>query len=306
LHIFIAFQTLKMDIFKGQGVIEFSKSFQTELDCKKYLAEIKWKDGYTCRKCGHKDSQIRKDYARTCNKCSDTESAGADTMFHKLKFGLLKAFHICFEMSTSTKGLSAMYVAKRYEINRKTAMNFMHKVREAMKSSENHPMQGEVHVDEFVVGGQEAGHTGRSYGGNKKKVVCAVELTEEGKVKRFYALKIKDFSAKSLLPIFDQHIDKEAQVVTDKWKGYRPITKDYTIKQISSELGLNFKAIHTMIHQVKSWLRTTYSWVSKRHIERYLSEFSYRINRSQNKDTIFNNLIIRMVKADKMYISNMI
>ncbi|MDG1279389.1 MAG: IS1595 family transposase, partial [Algoriphagus sp.] len=30
------------------------------------------------------------------------------------------------------------------------------------------------------------------------------------------------------------------------------------------------------------------------------------INRSQNKDTIFNNLIIRMVKADKMYISNMI
>ena len=83
-----------------------------------------------------------------------------------------------------------MYVAKRYEINRKTAMNFMHKVREAMKSSENHPMQGEVHVDEFVVGGQEAGHTGRSYGGNKKKVVCAVELTEEGKVKRLYALWI--------------------------------------------------------------------------------------------------------------------
>ncbi|MFT7427423.1 MAG: hypothetical protein ACI9O5_003386, partial [Algoriphagus sp.] len=49
-----------MDIFKGQGVIEFSKSFQTELDCKKYLAEIKWKDGFTCRKCGHKGSQIRK------------------------------------------------------------------------------------------------------------------------------------------------------------------------------------------------------------------------------------------------------
>jgi hypothetical protein len=45
-------------------------------------------------------------------------------------------------------------------------------------------------VDEFVVGGQEAGHTGRSYGGNKKKVVCAVELTEEGKVKRLYALWI--------------------------------------------------------------------------------------------------------------------
>lgn len=38
----------------------------------------------------------------------------------------------------------------------------MHKVREAMKSSAMQPMVGEVHVDEFVVGGQEAGHTGRS------------------------------------------------------------------------------------------------------------------------------------------------
>ncbi|MEB2786954.1 IS1595 family transposase [Algoriphagus persicinus] len=295
-----------MDIFKGQELIEFSRRFQTELDCKKYLSELKWKDGFTCRKCGHQGSQIRKDYARTCNKCSDTESAGAGTLFHKVKFGLVKAFYICFEMSTSTKSLSAMYVAKRYGINRKTAMSFMHKVREAMKSSGNYPMQGEVHVDEFVVGGQEAGHTGRSYGGKKKKVVCAVELTEAGKVRRFYALQIKDFSAKSLRPIFESHIDKAAQVITDKWKGYRPIKKDFTIKQVPSELGLNFKAIHTMIHQVKSWLRTTYSWVSKRHIDRYLSEFSYRINRSQNKDTIFHNLITRMVKAEKLYIQNLV
>ncbi|MEB2783709.1 IS1595 family transposase [Algoriphagus persicinus] len=295
-----------MDIFRGQEIIEFSQRFHSELDCKKYLAELKWKDGYTCRKCGHKGSQIRKDFARTCNKCSDTESAGADTLFHKVKFGMLKAFHICFEMSTTTKGLSAMYVSRRYAINRKTAMSFMHKVREAMISSGNHPIQGSVHVDEFVVGGQESGHIGRSYGGKKKKVVCAVELTEAGKVKRFYALQIKDFSAKSLRPIFDQHIDKIAQVTTDEWKGYRPIGKEYTIKQVPSELGLNFKAIHTMIHKVKTWLRTTYSWISKRHIDRYLSEFSYRTNRSQSKETIFHNLINRMVKAEKLYIQNLI
>lgn len=295
-----------MNIFKGQEIIEFSQRFQNELDCKKYLAELKWKDGYTCRKCGHQGSQIRKDFARTCNKCSDTESAGADTLFHKVKFGLLKAFHICFEMSTTTKGLSAMYVSRRYAINRKTAMSFMHKVREAMISSGNNPIQGSVHVDEFVVGGQESGHIGRSYGGKKKKVVCAVELTEAGKVKRFYALQIKDFSAKSLRPIFDQHIDKIAQVTTDKWKGYRPIGKDYKIIQVPSELGLNFKAIHTMIHKVKTWLRTTYSWISKRHIDRYLSEFSYRLNRSQSKETIFHNLITRMVKAEKLYIQNLV
>lgn len=57
----------------------------------------------------------------------------------------------------------------------------MQKVREAMKSSENHPLTGVVHVDEFVVGGKESGKPAISYDAKKKKVVCAVELTEEGK-----------------------------------------------------------------------------------------------------------------------------
>ncbi|MFT6841260.1 MAG: hypothetical protein ACJASR_000017 [Psychroserpens sp.] len=52
----------------------------------------------------------------------------------------------------------------------------MHKGRKAMVSSNNHPIQGSGHVGEFVVGGQEFGYVGKSYGGKKKKVVRAVAL----------------------------------------------------------------------------------------------------------------------------------
>jgi len=45
---------------------------------------------------------------------------------------------------------------------------------------------------------------------------CAVQLAENGKIKRFYALKIEDFSGKSLRKIFDKHIDKTAKVVTEQ------------------------------------------------------------------------------------------
>jgi transposase-like protein len=189
----------------------------------------------------------------------------------------------------------------RYGITETTARLFMHKIREAMKSSGNQPMDGEVHVDEFVVGGKENNKPGRSYHSKKKKTVCALQLTQEGKVMRFYALKIKDYSAKSLSLIFEKHISKDAKVTTDEWRGYRPIAKDYTIKQIPSDNGMNFKALHTMIHQVKSWIRTTYSWVSEKHIDRYFNEFCYRINRSQSKATVFNNLITRMANAQKIY-----
>jgi hypothetical protein len=278
-----------MDVFKGQNLLEFSDRFKTDEDCKRYLAQIKWKDGFECIKCGHKKSQIRKDLSRTCNICSHHESATANTIFHKVKFGVRKAFFITFEMSTSTKSLSASYMGVRYGVTEKTARLWMHKVREAMASSENYPMDGNVHVDEFVLGGREKDKVGRSYKAKKKKAITAVELTKEGKVKRMYAMRIEDFSAKSLQYIFVNHISRKAKITTDKWRGYRPISKVYDITQIESNSGMNFKALHTMIHQVKSWIRTTYSWVSDFNINRYFNEFCYRVNRSQNKATIFNN-----------------
>lgn len=295
-----------MELFKGQNLIEFAERFNSEKSCLEYLAYVKWAEGFKCVKCGHTASQVRKNHSRTCNRCSHTESATANTLFHKVKFGVRKAFFICFEMSTTTKSLSASYVSERFGVTENTARLFMHKVREAMKSSGQHPLEGNVHVDEFVIGGKEKGKVGRSYDSNKKKVVCAIELTDEGKVKRMYSLKIDNYSSKELKKLFVKHISQKAEITTDSWKGYLPLTKDYNITQIESDNGLNFKALHTMIHQVKSWLRTTYSWVSEFNINRYLDEFCYRINRSQMKEDIFNNLIRRMVAADKIYQVNLI
>lgn len=290
-----------MDIFMGQNLLEFSDRFKTDDDCREYLAEIKWKDGFECVKCGHKKYQVRNDLSRTCNICSHQESATANTIFHKVKFGVRKAFFITFEMGTSTKSLSASYMGVRYGVTEKTARLWMHKVREAMESSRDYPMDGNVHVDEFVLGGREKDKAGRSYKAKKKKAVTAVELTKEGKVKRMYAMRIEDFSARSLQYIFVDHISRDAKVTTDKWRGYRPISKVYDIRQIESNSGMNFKALHTMIHQVKSWIRTTYSWVSDFNINRYFNEFCFRINRSQSKATIFHNLITKMVNKEKVY-----
>lgn len=295
-----------MDVFKGQNLLEFSDRFKTDDDCREYLASIKAKTAFKCSRCNHTACQSRADFSRQCNICRHTESATADTLFHKVKFGVRKAFYICFEMGTTTKSLSAKYMGVRYGVTDKTARLFMHKVREAMASSGKNPMDGAVHVDEFVIGGHEQGKTGRSYDSKKKKVVIAVQLTEDGKVKRAYAKKIEDFSARSLQYMFIDHISREADITTDKWKGYRPIAKAYDITQIESKNGRNFQALHTIIHQVKSWIRTTYSWVSDENLNRYLNEYCYRINRSQSKSTIFDNLICKMVNAKPINQSDLV
>ncbi len=285
--------------FEGENIIEFTQQFPDNLSCLQYLSDIKWAGGYHCIKCGHDKYTVRKkNLARDCNRCHHIESPTAHTLFHRLRFGILKAFMIVFEMSATTKGLSSSQLSKRYGISRQTAWAFTHRVRIAMQSSGNYPMKGDVQVDEFVFGGKENLKQGRSQNSKKKKLVGAVELTEDGKVKRVYFNEIDDYSSKSLTKIFDEHISTEANVFTDKWTGYVPISKKFNITQKYSDKGGSMKQMHTVIHQVKSWLRSVFSWVHKGHIEKYLAEYSFRINRSIYKQTIFHKLIERMIIAN--------
>lgn len=168
-----------MDKFNSESFIELVERFPTEQSCREYLSEIKWAKGYKCRKCGHDRYQLRQDISRCCNICKTIESPTANTMFHRLRFGLKTAFMVIFEMSCSTKGMSASQISRRYKISRPTAHFFMHKVRSVMKSSKSQKVEGSVVVDEFVLGGKESNKQGRSYDTKKKKAVLAVELTDE-------------------------------------------------------------------------------------------------------------------------------
>ena len=82
--------------------------------------------------------------------------------------------------------------------------------------------------------------------------------------------------------------------------------KDFDITQKPSNDGKNFPTLHKVIYQVKSWIRDIYSWVSEFNIDRYLAEYSFRINRSQNKDTIFNKLMERIVERSPVSQSQLV
>jgi hypothetical protein len=41
------------DKFKGVNSITFNNRFKNEVDCHEYHSEIKWEEGYVCRKCNY-------------------------------------------------------------------------------------------------------------------------------------------------------------------------------------------------------------------------------------------------------------
>lgn len=285
-----------MEQFKGTNLIDFIDRFPNDEKCKEYLAQIKWAEGFECDKCKHTQFWMKKNdpYVRVCKGCRHINSTTAGTLFHKVKFGLRKAFLILFEMAATTKGCSSPVLARRYGINQKSAWLFMTKARKAMTSSGSHPLTGSCEVDEILIGGKREGKPGRGAAG-KKKVALVVEKDGRNGIKRAYGVKIANFSTLELQKIFDLHIDKNASVQTDLWKGYGPLKETWQITQSKSNPKENFQTIHRFIQQLKSWIRGIFHKVSDEYLQGYLDEFCFRMNRHLFKETNFSSLLNRMM-----------
>ena len=142
------------DKFKGVNSIKFNRTFNSDEDCYRYLAAIKWDgDNFSCKRCGNnKFCNGKKTYSRRCAKCRFDESPTSGTMFDKCKFSLLIAFHIAFKISTKKKGISSLELSNEFELRQMTCWEFKWKLQQAMQSSKQYPLTGEVYVDECFIG----------------------------------------------------------------------------------------------------------------------------------------------------------
>ncbi|WP_133574824.1 7TM diverse intracellular signaling domain-containing protein [Pedobacter metabolipauper] len=83
---------------------EFSKIYPDRETCFKYLSELKWANGYSCRKCNnHQYLAGYLPYSRRCTKCGYDESVIAYTIFQNSRIPINKGFYMLF-LVYSTKG----------------------------------------------------------------------------------------------------------------------------------------------------------------------------------------------------------
>lgn len=289
--------------YNSLSIFEFQERFPDEAACYEYLVALKWGNGYQCIKCGNSKYHTGQGkYIRKCTKCNHQESPTANTLFHKVKFSILKAFYIVYYISTAKKGVASTELSRKLALRQKTCWLFKRKVMQAMQSSGNHPLNGFVEVDESFVGGKEKVKRGRSQG-KKKQVAFIIETRGKG-ISRAYGRVIKNAGTKQLRPFIEKHVCKTAHLTTDKWRGYTPLKTDFpNLKQVESKGGKNFDPLHRFIMNFKAWLRGTHQSVN--HLQAYIDEYTYRFNRHFMKEGIFENLMTRMVTAKPVYYRNL-
>jgi len=108
--------------------------FKSDERCLEFLAELKWRGGFICRKCGNQNFCPGKTpYSRRCTRCKTEESASAGTIFHNCKFPVSKAFYIAYNVCKGKEEISTYEFARRLSLRQMTCWNFKTKIRQAIQ-----------------------------------------------------------------------------------------------------------------------------------------------------------------------------
>jgi two-component system, sensor histidine kinase LadS len=122
---------------KTMNYNEFKTLYPDTLTCYRFLGELKWDNGFHCKKCGNeKYFGGAQKFSRRCTKCGYNESITAFSIFHGVKFPIEKAFYIAY-LSVATKKEGTLdSLSKQIEVGLNTVWLFRTKVIIRMKELE--------------------------------------------------------------------------------------------------------------------------------------------------------------------------
>jgi two-component system, sensor histidine kinase LadS len=108
-------------------------AFDSEGTCLKFIADQKWAEGYTCRKCGNKNyCKGKTPYSRRCTRCKHEESAASHTIFHRCKISLQEAFQIMHKVCNDP-AISTYELSRQMELRQMTCWKLKNKLMECVR-----------------------------------------------------------------------------------------------------------------------------------------------------------------------------
>jgi hypothetical protein len=117
----------------GLSPEQLDEMFQSDEKCLEFLANLKWADGFICKKCGNTNSCAGKEpFSRRCTKCKSKETATNGTIFHGVKFPISKAFYIAYNVCKGKEDISTYEFGRRLSLRQMTCWNFKTKIQHAL------------------------------------------------------------------------------------------------------------------------------------------------------------------------------
>ena len=288
----------------GQNLLTGSH-LSDEKKAYEYLANLRWPNGPRCVHC--KSEKVYTLNVKTstrvvlkCAKCRKQFSATVGTIFEDSHIPLTKWIMAMQLVCSSKKGISAHQLHRMLGITYKSAWFMEHRIRHAMAHSPfGGKLGGIVEADETYIGGKHKRAIGRS----KKAAVFAL-VERQGRVRSFALPMV---TSKNLRVIIRENVAPETRMMTDEFKGYRGLKKEFADHQtinhsrghyVRGEVTTN--TIEGYFSLLKRGLTGTYHHVSKHHLHRYLAEFDFRYNARKEDDATRAMMAFRATEGKRL------
>jgi len=286
---------------------EFDKWFSNEATCIEYLQRLRWPEGFRCPNCGGNKAWLTGRGLLRCSHCQRQTSVIAGTLFEGTRKPIRTWFQAMWYVTSQKYGGNALGLKRVVGFGSyQTAWTWLHKMRRAMVRPGRDLLGGKVEVDETYIGGEEAGVRGRKTD-TKAIVVIAVEIHEPYGFGRVRLRRVPDVSGASLVPFVCEMVKPMSEVLTDGWGGYNTLPEYNYIhsKIILSSSGdpahVLMPGVHRIAALLKRWLLGTHQGsVSKKYLDYYLDEYTFRFNRrtARSRGLLFYRLVEQAVHVE--------
>lgn len=285
--------------------------FHDEEEARKHLEAIRWPTGPVCPHCGgiERNSKLEGESHRPglyfCGDCRSQFTVTVGTVFERSKIPLTKWVLATHLICASKKGVSAKQIERMLGVTYKTAWFMMHRIREAMTGTPTGQLGsggGTVEVDETYWGNNKPYGQGKRGGGDKMKVLSLVE--RNGDVRSFH---IPNVTAKTLKPILQAQIAKDARLMTDELKSYVKIGKEFAShdavchsrgEYVRGDAYTN--TVEGYFSLLKRGLIGTFHHVGEQHLQRYVKEFDFRYNHRKVTDSERTDSALRGISGKRL------
>ena len=272
---------------KGLSEARFGELYGTEQLCRAAVAGWRWPGGFVCPKCGGRWHCILAHRGLyQCNACRRQTSLTAGTLFDSSKVPLTAWFRAMYLITQTKQGISSIELGRRLGVTQTTAWKIKTKLAEVMRiAGDSERLEGRIEMDDVYLGGHRpGGKPGRGSPG-KTPFIAAVETTSTGKPKRIRLKRVARFKRKRITAAAKRMLVPGAQVVTDGLPCFRGLTDaacvhtvEVTGKGYRAARKPAFRALNTILGNIKSAIVGTYRAVRTKHVARYLAEFEWRFN----------------------------
>lgn len=282
-------------------LVEFMNVYRTEEACRSALVQHRWPDGYCCPKCRARRAYlIESRGVFECISCGYQVSPTAGTIFHKTRTSLQKWFLAIYLLASTKKSPSAAELKRQLGVATQTAWTMRRKIISAMARRDGELMLwGLVELDETFIGGCKEGKRGRGAEG-KTLVAVSAKQTPNGGFDMAHMQVIPDASIMSLTGVAKKTIGPGSCVLTDGWLGYNGLEKEgYSHwpeaqdKAKAKNASQILPWVHIIAGNFKRWVLDAFHGVSPKHLQAYLDEFCYRLNRRYQRTDLFRRILNR-------------